>query len=170
MMANRIGRLELLFWCVESVLAAGIVFSIVAIVTNIPVEPGRTPHWLQALALIAATVVMFKAQVSGFHEIGWSGRAVLLLFVPLVNVLAFLFLLVVPGQKRPNPYGEPNDISSAPAKAAVRRVSTVRRVFSLTTIQTRDGAALFAFLFSAKGAPSDPMRSLSYSTPSCKPL
>ncbi len=107
-MANRIGRLELLFWCVASILGAGIVIAIVAIRTNTTIEPGQTPHhWLQALALIAASVVMLKAQVSRFHDIGWSGWAVLLMFVPLVNLVAFLLLLVAPGQKRPNLYGEP---------------------------------------------------------------
>jgi len=107
-MANRIGRLELLFWYVASILGAGIVFGIVAIRTNTPIEPGQTPHhWLQALALIAASVVMLKAQVSRFHDIGWSGWAVLLTFVPLVNLVAFLLLLIAPGQKRPNRYGEP---------------------------------------------------------------
>jgi uncharacterized membrane protein YhaH (DUF805 family) len=50
---------------------------------------------------------MLRACLSRFHDIGWSGRAVLVMFVPLVNVMAFLFLLVMPGQKLPNPYGEP---------------------------------------------------------------
>jgi uncharacterized membrane protein YhaH (DUF805 family) len=45
--------------------------------------------------------------VSRFHDIGWSGWAVLLMFVPLVGAVAFLLLLVVPGQKRPNLHGEP---------------------------------------------------------------
>lgn len=107
-MANRIGRRELLFWCVASILGAGIAFGIVAILTNTPIEPGQTPHhWLQALAFIAASVVILKAQMSRFHDMGWSGWAILLTFVPLVNLAAFLLLLVAPGQKRPNPYGEP---------------------------------------------------------------
>jgi uncharacterized membrane protein YhaH (DUF805 family) len=106
-MSNRIGRVELLFWSVASILGAAIVSGIVAAVTNTPIEPGRTPHWIQGLALVAATVLMLKAQMSRFHDIGWSGRALLLMFVPLVNVVAFLLLLVVPGQKQPNQYGEP---------------------------------------------------------------
>jgi uncharacterized membrane protein YhaH (DUF805 family) len=106
-MSNRIGRLELLFWCVASILAGSIVLAIVSLVANIPMEPDRTPHWSHALVLIAVAVVLLKAQISRFHDIGWSGRAVLLMFVPLVNVLAFLLLLVMPGQKPPNRYGEP---------------------------------------------------------------
>jgi uncharacterized membrane protein YhaH (DUF805 family) len=106
-MANRIARLELLFWCVASIFAAGSVLAIVAVVANIPIEPGRTPHWSQALVLIASSVVMLKSFMSRFHDIGWSGHAVLLMFIPLVNVGVFLLLLFVPGQKRSNRYGEP---------------------------------------------------------------
>jgi membrane protease YdiL (CAAX protease family) len=106
-MANRIGRLELLFWCVASILTGSIVLAIVSVVANIPMEPDRTPHWSLALVLITVAVVLLKAQISRFHDIGWSGRAILIMFIPLVNVLAFLFLVVAPGQKNDNSYGEP---------------------------------------------------------------
>jgi uncharacterized membrane protein YhaH (DUF805 family) len=107
-MSNRIGRLELLFWFVMSILGTGILLAIVESLTNTAIQFDRTRYPLsQALCLIVAAVVMLKAVVSRFHEIGWSGWAVLLMFVPLVDILALLLLLVVPGQKRPNPYGEP---------------------------------------------------------------
>jgi uncharacterized membrane protein YhaH (DUF805 family) len=44
------------------------------------------------------------AMVSRFHDIGWF---VLLMFIPLLGILVMLFLLVMPGQKDPNAYGEP---------------------------------------------------------------
>jgi uncharacterized membrane protein YhaH (DUF805 family) len=106
-MSNRIGRLELLFWFVSSILAGGILLVIVASLTGTAIELGRTHPLSQALCLIAAAMGILKAVVSRFHDIGWSGWAVLLMFVPLVGVVAFLLLLVVPGQKRPNSYGEP---------------------------------------------------------------
>jgi uncharacterized membrane protein YhaH (DUF805 family) len=107
MISNRIGRLELLFWYFASIVGAGIMVALVAALTNTTIEPDRTRHpWPQALALIAASLVMLKAQASRFHDIGWSGRAVLLMFVPLVNVVALLLLMVVPGQKQPNEYGD----------------------------------------------------------------
>jgi uncharacterized membrane protein YhaH (DUF805 family) len=107
MMTNRIGRLELLFWLVVSILGFGTLLAIVASLTNTAIEFGRTRHPLsQALCLIAAAVVILKAVVSRFHDIGWSGWAVLLMFVPLVDIVALLLLVVVPGQKRPNLYGE----------------------------------------------------------------
>lgn len=107
-MSNRIGRLELLFWFVASVLGTGILLAIVESLTKTAIEFDRTRYPLpQALCLIVAAVVMLKAVVSRFHDMGWSGWAVLLMFVPLVDIVAVLLLLVVPGQKRPNNYGEP---------------------------------------------------------------
>jgi len=107
-MSNRIGRLELLFWIVASNLGAGILLAIVASLTNTAIEFGRTRHPMaQALCFIAAVVVILKAVVSRFHDIGWSGSAVLLMFVPLVDIVALLLLVVVPGQNKLNRYGEP---------------------------------------------------------------
>jgi uncharacterized membrane protein YhaH (DUF805 family) len=106
-MSNRIGRLELLFWLVSSILGSGILLAIVAGLTRAPIELGRAHPLSQALCLIVAAVVILKAVVSRFHDIGWPGWAALLLFVPLAGVIAFLLLLFVPGQKRPNLYGEP---------------------------------------------------------------
>lgn len=106
-MANRIGRLELLFWYIASVIGAGIMLDIVATLTKTTV--GSYPYpLLQAIFLIAASIVALKAVLSRFHDIGWSGRALIIMFVPLVNVLALLFLLVAPGQKSANSYGEPS--------------------------------------------------------------
>lgn len=107
-MANRIGRLALLFWFVAAVMVCGIMLAIVSDLTNTPLEPGRTRYpWPQALWFVAASIMMLKAIVSRLHDIGWSGSAVLLMFVPLVNLVALLLLMVVPGQKHPNLYGEP---------------------------------------------------------------
>jgi len=107
-MANRIGRLELLFWFVVSILGTGILLAIVASLTNTPIEFDRTRYPVsQALCFIAAAVVILKAVVSRFHDIGRSGWGVLLMFVPLVDIVALLLLVIVPGQKRPNLHGDP---------------------------------------------------------------
>ena len=108
MMANRIGRRELLFWYFASVVACGIGLATVSILTNTEIETGRTRYPLaQALALIAASLIILRAQVSRFHDIGWSGRAILLMFVPLLNLLVVLLLLFWRGEKRTNEYGDP---------------------------------------------------------------
>lgn len=108
MMANRIGRLELLFWFVVSSIGGGIILDIVAALTNTKIEPTLESHpWPQALVAIAIAVLWLRALVARFHDLGWPALAVALLFVPLVNLMALLLLLVVPGQKDPNRFGDP---------------------------------------------------------------
>lgn len=105
-MASRIGRLELLFWWMASLLGGGILAGIVAGLTNNTVDYYPLPL-PEALIVIAATIVTLRAVVSRFHDIGWPGWALILMFLPFLNVLTLLFLLVIPGQKRENTYGGP---------------------------------------------------------------
>lgn len=108
MMANRIGRLELLFWFAASSIGGGIILDIVAGLTNTKIEPTLNSHpWPQALVVIAIAVLWLRAVVARFHDIGWPALAVALVFVPLVGLVAVLLLLVVPGQKQPNRFGDP---------------------------------------------------------------
>ena len=107
-MANRIGRLELLFWFATSIFGAAIALAIVSVLTNTPIEPERTRYpWPQAVWFLLAALLMLKAIMSRFHDIGWPGWAVLVIAVPLVDLLALLFLMLAPGQKQANLYGEP---------------------------------------------------------------
>lgn len=108
MMTNRIGRLEFLFWFAVSIVATGIALAIVSVLTNTPIEPGRTQYPLPVgLVIIALLAVVLKAHVSRFHDLGWSGSAAVVVFIPLVDVAAILLLAVVPGQKGANRFGEP---------------------------------------------------------------
>jgi uncharacterized membrane protein YhaH (DUF805 family) len=106
--ANRIGRLELLFWFLASIIGAAIGLAIASALTSTPIEAGRTRYpWSFAIWFLAAALVMLKAVVSRFHDIGWPGWAVFVIAVPLVDLIALLFLLLAPGQKQANVYGEP---------------------------------------------------------------
>jgi uncharacterized membrane protein YhaH (DUF805 family) len=108
MFSNRIGRLEFLFWCGAPILAGAIVLTIAAVIVG-ATDIGAVGSRLQglfALVLIVDSVVTLKAAVSRFHDLGWPGWAILLIFVPLVNIIVFLFLLLAPGQKNENSYGE----------------------------------------------------------------
>jgi uncharacterized membrane protein YhaH (DUF805 family) len=109
MMANRIARLEFVFWCGAPIVAGSIVLDIVAAAVGAP--DGHTSasplHGLFAIVVLAASIVILKAEVSRLHDLGWPGWTVLLAFVPLVSSLVFLLLLLAPGQKTNNPYGDP---------------------------------------------------------------
>lgn len=73
-MANRIGRLELLFWYVASILGSAILLAIVIGVTHTAIKYDQRRFPLsEALCLIVGAVVILKAVMSRFHDIGWSG-------------------------------------------------------------------------------------------------
>lgn len=107
-MANRIGRLELLFWWIVSNLVGAIVFVADSALTHKPIEAFHYPLDLpSALTLILVFAVILRAHISRFHDLGWPTWVVALIFVPLVDVLAMLVALLVPGQKQANRYGDP---------------------------------------------------------------
>jgi uncharacterized membrane protein YhaH (DUF805 family) len=103
---NRVGRLELVFWWAASIVGGGIMLSIIAALTNTPIKGSPMPL-VQALVVISASVVMLKAVFSRLHDIGCPGWGLLLMFVPLVNLLMVLFLVIMPGQEKTNLYGAP---------------------------------------------------------------
>lgn len=46
--------------------------------------------------------------VQRLHNLGYSGLEICLFFVPIVNIFAFLYLLVKPGITETNEYGPPS--------------------------------------------------------------
>jgi uncharacterized membrane protein YhaH (DUF805 family) len=75
MISDRIGRIELLFWCGAPIIVGSMVLSIVALVvgaTDID-GAGSRLHGLFALVLIAAAIVILKAEVSRFHDLRMVG-------------------------------------------------------------------------------------------------
>jgi uncharacterized membrane protein YhaH (DUF805 family) len=109
MISNRIGRLEYFLWCsvpivVGSVLAELIGLSIGAI--NLQSDDAAVRRVVTPVVLIVAVIIL-RAGVSRFHDIGWSGWFVLLMFVPLLNLIIFLLLVFIPGQKTGSKYGDP---------------------------------------------------------------
>ena len=110
-MSNRIGRLEFLFWCCVPLIVGSIVSSIVAlgvgaIDANTPAGDPKFRSFLAPIAVIV-TIVALRAAVSRLHDIGLAGWVVMLAFVPLVGMVLFLVLFILPGQKVSNAHGEP---------------------------------------------------------------
>lgn len=107
-MANRIGRRELLFWFATSVFVAAIALAVISVHTHKPLEPGRTWYpWSQAIWLVLVALVMLRAVVCRFHDLGWPSWSVLVMAIPFLSAIALFFLLLAPGQKQPNSYGDP---------------------------------------------------------------
>ena len=109
MIPNRIGRLEYLLWCsvpivVGSILAALIGLSIGVI--NLQSDDAALRRVVTPVVLIVPVIIL-RAEVSRFHDIGWSGWFVLQMFVPLLNLIMFLLLVLLPGHKTGNKYVDP---------------------------------------------------------------
>ncbi|HEV3208811.1 MAG TPA: DUF805 domain-containing protein [Chthoniobacterales bacterium] len=120
MISSRIGRLEYLFWCGAPVVVGSIVLMIVALVSgstdvSLVGTPVQRPL---GLVVLACSVAILRAGVTRLHDVGWSGWGVLLLLVPLVDIFAFLLLLLVPGQKTRNVFGDPPIFLQRPRRLA----------------------------------------------------
>ncbi|HJZ63677.1 MAG TPA: DUF805 domain-containing protein [Candidatus Acidoferrum sp.] len=110
-MSNRIGRLEFLFWCITPILAGSAVLTIVALSlgavdVNAPTEDPKLRALLAPVVLLVS-IAALRAAVARLHDLGWATWVVLLAFIPLVGVVLFLILFLVPGQKVSNVYGDP---------------------------------------------------------------
>ena len=56
---------------------------------------------------ILILVFLFSMYARRFHDLGMSGWYVLTLFIPIVNLVIFIFyLLLTPGEESSNKYGE----------------------------------------------------------------
>jgi uncharacterized membrane protein YhaH (DUF805 family) len=81
---------------------------LVIVTTLTGTKVGPYPHTLpQAVIFLATSILALRAVWSRLHDIGWPGWMLILMFVPFVNVLALLLLVIVPGQKKANAYGAP---------------------------------------------------------------
>lgn len=102
--AGRLGRLHFLYWNL-GIMAA--MYLLVAVTTPDDVDGladavgNRFLGWLPLLWLSCA------AATRRAHDRNHSGWFVVLLFVPIVNIAATLYLLLAPSFEMPNRYGEP---------------------------------------------------------------
>lgn len=63
--------------------------------------------WLIFIAAWIVTMWMYVAGfVKRFHDLGRSGEMIALLFIPLINWFVPIYLLVAPGNRGPNRFGE----------------------------------------------------------------
>ena len=61
---------------------------------------------LSILVLIPLAVLPMPITVKRLHDIGWSGWFFIPMVIPIINLLFTLFLLIKPGKKETNQYGE----------------------------------------------------------------
>jgi uncharacterized protein DUF805 len=96
-----------------------------------PSLPGALPNLLVTLSPLLAlriggalVLLLIWAQLAlaakRFHDVGKAGWSCLLLFVPLVGLIAFIYLLFARGEDRDNQYGPGRSAPSAGTRPAWR--------------------------------------------------
>ena len=116
---------NLFAWGLTAVVVAGLVYSMERPNDGQGAPPDLlvTVSPLLALRIGGALVLLMTwAQLAlaakRFHDVGKAGWFCLLLFVPLVGLIAFIYLLFARGEDRNNQYGPRRSAPSAGASAA----------------------------------------------------
>jgi len=109
---GRIGRLRYLAYGFLSYLLLIPIFIVIGVVAAI-LGDGATEvveilgGIIGVVAYIALFVYSFMLYKRRFNDLGQSGWLSLLLLVPIVNIVVWLFLLFAPGKPMTNQYGQP---------------------------------------------------------------
>ena len=65
----------------------------------------QSPFITNIIIAPALIIILFNLSIKRFHDVGRSRWYSLLFFVPVVNFIAFLYLLFKKGTKGPNQFG-----------------------------------------------------------------
>lgn len=119
MFERRIGRLGFLlgigYWAV--ILIVPVLLHLIVRPTlngNSPASPGHITTIVNIISILFGAVgiilflpVVISLYVRRLHDVNQSGLLTLLVLVPFIDLLLFLYLLFAPGTQGPNKYGEP---------------------------------------------------------------
>lgn len=110
---GRIGRLRYLAYYFSMLVLSYLTLGVLgALFGALATATGATELNPESIMLVASLVYIpilfygFAYAVRRLNDIGWSGWLSLLYLVPLVNLVIFLLLIVMPGQERTNQYGD----------------------------------------------------------------
>ncbi len=108
---GRIGRLRYLAWGIPALLA----FFAAMLVLLVGLGSGRIFSIVLGLgAFLAGLVVLLRVSILRLHDLGRSGWWVLMFFVPLLNLVTHLVLMLAPGEPVANEHGPvPEDNTAA---------------------------------------------------------
>ena len=123
---GRIGRARFVAYSWWATFVVGLVFGLLLIVvggllagrgyrlSSMPAyQEGLMFPWMFAMGLLTYVPVLVMAK-RRLNDLNLSGWLVVLVFVPFVNVLLFLYLMFWPGQESVNRYGPPAVRNSLP--------------------------------------------------------
>lgn len=101
---GRIGRLRYLAWSFVLMLISAPVLGLLAFIGIS--NSSMIGMILIAVASIALIVVLIMIAVQRLHDCGWSGWLLLISLVPIVGSIFNIVMLVMPGNKSANRYGQ----------------------------------------------------------------
>ncbi len=114
--SGRLGRknwfLGVLVTQIVFVVAIGVVFMLLSFLTNLTMAGiGETViRWLGGLTMllfgIVGTVFILSLNIRRLHDLGKSAWWLLFFFVPFLNLVFLIYLLVWKGQEGANQYGD----------------------------------------------------------------
>ena len=76
--------------------------------TLVPEESSASQGWAAAfwLVMIVAIWANVALSVKRLHDIGKPGVIAVALFIPIISIIAFIALCLIPGDPGPNKYGQ----------------------------------------------------------------
>ncbi|MCX7306178.1 MAG: DUF805 domain-containing protein [Hyphomicrobiales bacterium] len=82
--------------------------------TLVPQESTAGQGWAAAfwLVMVVAIWANVALSVKRLHDVGKPGLMAVALFIPVISIIAFIALCLIPGEAGPNRYGQ---LSNAPA-------------------------------------------------------
>jgi uncharacterized membrane protein YhaH (DUF805 family) len=110
---GRIGRVA---FCVTWLIAMAFIFAPILLLyagglLDTTVERNGSPDGAVTIIVLLALVVSAWAQIAvyvkRFHDFGWRGIAAVLGFIPIVAFFAILGLMLWPGARERNQFGQP---------------------------------------------------------------
>ena len=82
---------------------------VVARILDVQGDEGWTTFWGLMFLLLGAVSAwsLLAMTVKRLHDVGWPGALALVLFVPTINFLFVIALMIMPSQPQANRYGPP---------------------------------------------------------------
>jgi len=124
---GRIGRLRYLVWAAMALLSIVVPFSVVIAIIIPMIAKGDSSTAVAAmvvlgtLAFVLLSYFMICITAKRLHDIGLSAWLALLNFIPMVNSIFGLVLMIIPGKKELNQYGQP----PPPNSTAVHSIAAI---------------------------------------------
>lgn len=166
--AGRLGRLHFLYWNLGITAA---MYFLVAVTTPDDAEGIADAIGNRFLGYLPLLWLSCAAATRRAHDRNHSGWFVVLLFVPVANIAAMLYLLLAPSFEMPNRYGEPasgqltlsaDELAQAKAllAAEAEAAERARNEALLTEDGSFDMHGLFRQNPALQGGPEEPASSL----------